>query len=121
MDQWFFRGALFSGWVYGVARFVASLTKLKAVRAAIKQIFTLEDVADGLAYFSVKVKSVSKMTEPAGAPTDTNTTPKGEAIFDLKMGMRVEMTTKTIARIKMDQNSNPMVSLNIHKMTMELK
>lgn len=92
-----------------------------AIQAATKEIFILEEVVDGLAYFSVKAKSMSKMTGPAGAPADTATMGKGEAIFDMKLGMWVEMTIKTKANVQLGSGSGPMSSLNISKITMELE
>jgi hypothetical protein len=88
-----------------------------------KQVFTLEDVSEGLAYFSVKERSLTKSSGPGGGKTDTKTAGKGEAVFDLRQGMWIELTTKS--RIKVNLGNMPGMdagsseTLNIHKVTME--
>ena len=88
-----------------------------------KQVFTLEEVRAGLAYFSVRERSLTKSSGPGGGKTNTKTAGKGEAIFDLREGMWVEMTTKS--RIKVNLGNIPGMGssasemLNIHKVSME--
>ena len=88
-----------------------------------KQVFTLEEVREGLAYFSVKERSLTKSSGPGGGETRTKTAGKGEAIFDLREGMWVEMTTKSRIKVKLGNipgmGSSASEMLNIHKITME--
>jgi len=90
-----------------------------------KQVFTLEDVNDGLAYFSVKERSLTKSSIPVSGKTDTKTAGKGEAIFDLRDGMWVEMTTKSRTKIKLGNipgmGAYESEMLNIRKIVMEKK
>ena len=65
-----------------------------------KQVFTLEDVSQGLAYFSVKQRSVTKTGGTMGASSKTKMAGKGEAIFDLKQGMWIELTEKSRAKVQ---------------------
>ncbi len=95
---------------------------LMAVQAVTKQIFVLDDVADGLAYFSVTEKTTSKMSGgPMGTGADTQTVGKGEAIFDLKLGMWIEITVKTKIRVQLGQGSGQHEALSVSKLTMELE
>ncbi len=71
------------------------------VETVSKQVFTLEDVSDGLAYFSVKERSLTKTSGAVGGKTRTKTAGKGEAIFDLRQGMWIEMSTKTRSHVHM--------------------
>lgn len=64
------------------------------------QVFTLEDVSKGLAYFSVKDRSITETKGVAGDKTETKISGKGDAIFDLEQGMWLELTEKS--RAKMD-------------------
>ena len=59
-----------------------------------KQVFTLEDISKGLAYFSVKERSVTKMKGAMGGTADTKGLGKSEAVFDLNEGMWIEFVTK---------------------------
>ena len=70
------------------------------VSSIIKQVFTLEDVSDGLAYFSVRQRGLSKTTG-MGSKTTTKTAGKGETIFDLKAGMWVEVVTRSQSSVNM--------------------
>ena len=70
------------------------------LESVIKQVFTLEDVSDGLAYFDVRQRAVTK-TGGMGAKTDTKTAGKGETIFDLKEGMWVEVVTRSQSVVNM--------------------
>ena len=65
-----------------------------------KQVFTLEDVSEELAYFSVKQRSVTKTGGSAGAGSKTKIAGKGEAVFDLKQGMWLELTEKSRAKVQ---------------------
>ena len=65
-----------------------------------KQVFTLEDVSQDLAYFSVKQRSVTKTGGSMGASSKTKIAGKGEAIFDLKQGMWLELTEKSRAKVQ---------------------
>jgi hypothetical protein len=95
------------------------------MKAVSKQVFTLEDVSEGLAYFSVKERSLTKSSGPGGGKTDTKTAGKGEAVFDLREGMWVEMTTKSRIKVKLGNipgmGSGDSETLNIHKITMDKK
>jgi len=64
------------------------------VQTVVKTEYTLEDVSQGLAYFSVRQRSQSKVSG-MGSKMDTRAVGKADAIFDLEQGMWVEMTTKT--------------------------
>ncbi|MFH1985656.1 MAG: hypothetical protein ABIL58_27805 [Pseudomonadota bacterium] len=68
--------------------------------AVIKQVFTLEDVSDGLAYFSVHERAFTK-TGGLGGKTTTKSAGKGETIFDLKEGMWVELVTRGQSTVNM--------------------
>jgi hypothetical protein len=65
------------------------------IESVSKQVFTLEEVTDGLAYFSVKERILTKSTAVMGSKSDTKTAGKGEAVFDLKEGMWTDMTIKS--------------------------
>jgi len=62
-------------------------------QTVIKTEYTLEDVNQGLAYFSVRQHSQTKVSG-MGSSSDTLTAGKADAVFDLEQGMWVEMTTK---------------------------
>ena len=66
-----------------------------------KQVFTLEDVSKGLAYFSVKERSVTKSGSPMGGSSETKIAGKGKAIFDLEQGMWLELTEKSRAKVNL--------------------
>lgn len=70
------------------------------VESVVKQVFTLEDVSDGLAYFSVRQRGVTK-TAGMGTKTTTKTAGKGETIFDLRQGMWAEIVTKSQSTMNM--------------------
>ena len=92
-----------------------------------KEVYTLEDVADGLAYFSVKDRSVTQTQVAMGGKTKTKTAGKGETVFDMKDGMWVEV----VSRFKSATNMGAMTgmqggggnfeSLHINKITIEPK
>ncbi|MFC1863902.1 hypothetical protein ACFL1Z_08130 [Thermodesulfobacteriota bacterium] len=66
-----------------------------------KQVFTLEEVSKGLAYFSVKERSVTKTGGAMGGSSETKITGKGDAVFDLEQGMWLELTEKSKAKINL--------------------
>jgi len=66
-----------------------------------KQVFTLEDVSQGLAFFSVKERSVTKTGGSMGASSETRIAGKGEAIFDIEQGMWLELTEKSRAKVQL--------------------
>ncbi len=70
-------------------------------KTLIKQVFTLEDVSKGLAYFSVKQKSLTKTKSQIAGKSETKMLGKGEAIFDLNSGMWLEVTEKSRAKISL--------------------
>lgn len=93
-----------------------------------KEVYTLEDVADGLAYFSVKDRSVTQIQGAMGSKTKTKTAGKGETVFDLKDGMWVEV----VSRFKSATNMGAMTgmpgagggnfeTLHMNKITIEPK
>jgi hypothetical protein len=83
-----------------------------------KQVYTLEDVSNGLAYFSVKERSITKMKGAMGGTSDTKSLSKGEAVFDLKEGMWIEFVTKDRSEVKlgtgspMGQGTSEVLSIN---------
>jgi hypothetical protein len=58
-----------------------------------RKVFVLEDVSQGLAYFSTKERHAGKTSTPMGS-ADYGTSGKGESIFDLKAGMWIEFVTQ---------------------------
>jgi hypothetical protein len=88
-----------------------------------KQVFTLEDVSDGLAYFSVKERSLTKTKGVMGGKSETKSLGKSKAMFDLKEGMWVEFVTKYRSKVQLGGGS-PMGQsasevLNVTKYEME--
>jgi hypothetical protein len=69
-------------------------------RTLTKQVFTLEDVNDGLAYFSVKERSLTKTKGIVGGKSDIKSLGKSKAVFDLQEGMWVEFATKSRFTVK---------------------
>jgi hypothetical protein len=70
-----------------------------------KQVFTLEEVSKGLAYFSVKERSITKMKGAMGGKADTKGLGKSEAVFDLNEGMWIEFVTKSRYEVKFGAGS----------------
>jgi len=66
-----------------------------------KQVFTLEEVREGLAYFSVRERTLTKSTTAMGGKSDTKTAGKGEAVFDLKEGIWTDLTTKSRSEVQL--------------------
>lgn len=94
-------------------------------KSVIKQVFTLEEVSKGLAYFSVRQRSITKTKSDMGGKSETKISGKGEAIFDLKIGMWLELTEKSKAKVEIggipgmgDLSSNMKL---VHKYEMELR
>lgn len=71
------------------------------METVIKQVYTLEEVSKGLAYFSVKERSVTKTKGVAGGQAETQMAGKGDAIFDLELGMWLELTEKSRAKVNL--------------------
>ena len=84
-----------------------------------KQVFTLEDVSKGLAYFSVKERSVTKSGGSMGGSSETKIAGKGNAIFDLAQGMWLELTEKS--RAKVNLGGVPGMSTKDYDMNLILK
>ena len=70
-------------------------------QTVMKQVFTLEDVVDGLAYFTVKDRSITKTEGVAGGKANTKTAVKGETVFDIETGMWTDMTVKSRSKVNM--------------------
>ena len=92
--------------------------------AVIRQEFTLDEVSEGLAYMSVRERAMTRASGPMGAKTETKTAGKGEAIFDQRQGMWLELTTKSRTRMQMGAmpgmpESGQHQSLHINRVTME--
>jgi hypothetical protein len=69
-------------------------------RTLSKQVFTLEDVSDGLAYFSVKERSITRTKGVLGGKSDTKSLGKSKATFDLREGMWVDFVTKYRSKVQ---------------------
>lgn len=95
------------------------------METVIKQVYTLEDVSKGLAYFSVKERSVTKSKGMAGGQSETKMAGKGDAIFDLELGMWLELTEKSLAKVNLSgiagMGDKPQDMNVILKYEMELK
>ena len=93
-----------------------------------KEVYTLEDVSDGLAYFSVKDRSVTQTQTAMGGETKTKTAGKGETVFDLKDGMWMDVVSRFKSATNMGAmagmpgaGSGTFESLHINKITVEQK
>jgi len=64
------------------------------MQTVVKSEYTLEEVSQGLAYFSVRTRAQTK-SGGMGGSMDSKTAAKADAIFDLEQGMWVEMTMKS--------------------------
>jgi hypothetical protein len=93
-------------------------------RSVMKQTFILEDVSNGLAYFTVKDRSVTKGST-IGADFEVKAAGKGKAVFDMKQGMWLELTKKSRTNINMGKNLNinnkNHTMKNVSKYEMELQ
>jgi hypothetical protein len=65
-----------------------------------KQVFILDEVSEGLAYFSVKERTVLKSDAPMGGNADTQTSGKGDAVFDLREGIWTDLTMKSRSKVE---------------------
>jgi len=63
-------------------------------QAVVRTEYTLEEISQGLAYFSVRQRMQSK-SSGMGSSVESKTAGKADAIFDLEQGMWVEMTMKS--------------------------
>ncbi len=79
-----------------------------------KQVFILEEVSKGFAYFSVEDRSITKGNMAMGMDTKTKMAGRGEAVFDLEQGMWLELTEK--ARTRMNMGGYPGGSGKDHNM-----
>lgn len=70
-------------------------------QTVLKQVYTLEDVNSGLAYFSVSDRSVSTAKGVAGGKAKTKTAGKGDSVFDLNAGMWTDLTVKSKSRVNL--------------------
>jgi hypothetical protein len=66
-----------------------------------KQVYTLEEISAGLAYFTVRERSVTRTEGIAGGRADTKTASRGETVFDLKTGMWIDMVAKSKSNVGM--------------------
>ena len=92
-------------------------------QTVVKTEYTLEDVSQGLAYFSVRQRALSK-TSGMGGSVDSKTAGKADAIFDLEQGMWVEMTMKSKSSSSyagMGGMSGDMGGVQISRYRMQLK
>ena len=67
--------------------------------------FSLDDVSEGLAYFTVRDRSITKTKGVAGGRSATKTAGKGETVFDIQEGMWLDLTVKS--RTKMNMSGMP--------------
>jgi len=70
-------------------------------QTVMKQVFTFEEIVEGLAYFTVKDRSVTKTKGIAGGKADTKTAGKGETVFDIEIGMWTDLTVKSRSKVNM--------------------
>jgi len=95
-------GELYNDWErYDVQRALGTGGSGMQTKTRVRQVFTLEDVNKGLAYFSVKQKSLTKTKSKIAGNSETKISGNGDAIFDLKAGMWLEVTEKSKAEVKM--------------------
>ena len=66
-----------------------------------KQLFTLEDVSEGLAYFTIRERTITRTGSPMGGKSDTKTAGKAKAVFDLHEGMWAELAMKSRSRVQL--------------------
>lgn len=64
------------------------------MQTVVKSEYTLEEISQGLAYFSVRTRAQTKAGGMGGS-SESKTAAKADAIFDLEQGMWVEMTMKS--------------------------
>ncbi|GBE00149.1 hypothetical protein BMS3Abin07_02196 [bacterium BMS3Abin07] len=85
----------------------------RGVQSITKFTYTLEDVSKGFAYFSVKQRTKIK-----ASGMDIKDAGKGEAVFDIKEGMWIELETKSRSRVAAGIGSGG-YTLRVSKMTMK--
>lgn len=95
--------------------------KGKNAYQATQSVSRLEEVSQGLAYFSTKSRTSTKMTT-MGSKSDFGSSGKGDSIFDLKAGMWSDLVTKS----KMKFSGGMAVQagqdmLLTHKVSMQLR
>jgi hypothetical protein len=96
-----------------------------ASKTVMRQVFTLEEVSQGLAYFSVKERSLTQTKGTAGGSSDTKVAGRGEAVFDLELGMWLELEEKSRAKVTfggmmgMDGGSSQMQMIHRYTMTLQ--
>ncbi len=92
-------------------------------QTVVKTEYTLEEISQGLAYFSVRTRAQTKSSGMAGG-MDTKTAGKADAIFDLEQGMWVEMTMKSKISGSFSGTggmSGDMGGMNVSRYRMQLK
>ena len=92
-------------------------------QTVVKTEYTLEEISEGLAYFSVRTRAQTKAGGMGGS-MDSKTAGKADAIFDLELGMWVEMTMKSQTSSSyagMGGMSGEMGGVNISRYRMQLK
>ena len=92
-------------------------------QTVVKTEYTLEEISEGLAYFSVRTRAQTK-TGGMGGSMDSKTAGKADAIFDLEQGMWVEMTMKSHTSSSyagMGGMSGEMGGVNISRYRMQLR
>jgi hypothetical protein len=85
------------------------------MKSAIKMTYTLEDISDGLATFSVKQRIQMK-----GSGMDMKSGGKSEAVFDIAQGMWIEHETVTQSKVEQGPGAGGTV-LTRSKVTLEKK
>jgi hypothetical protein len=85
------------------------------MKSALKLTYTLEDISDGLATFSIKQRAQMK-----GSGMDMKTGGKSEAVFDIGQGMWVEHETVTKSIVEQGLGAGGTV-LTRSKVTLEKK
>jgi hypothetical protein len=100
---------------------MGSSASMMQTRSLSRQVYTLEDVSEGLAYFSVKERSVTKSETPMGGSSETKIAGKGEVVFDLGLGMWLDLTEKSKARVDIGMGMGTQEMSLVHKFEMELQ
>ncbi len=93
----------------------------QSTQSVSRDVYILEEVSQGLAYFSTKSRMTTKMTT-MGSKTDFGSSGKGDSIFDLKAGMWSELVTKSKMKFSggmVGQAGQDM--LLTHKVSMQLR
>ena len=85
------------------------------MKSAIKLTYTLEDISDGLATFSIKQRAKMK-----GSGMEMKTAGQSEALFDINQGMWIEHETVTRNVVEQGPGAGGTV-LTRSKMTLEKK